>query len=89
MARPNRRRKATSERNFGMNEYRYIIKNCEQIHSSDNFCWSKNILCQDCTDCVIKQVIEECKWETNIDVNDRGDLAERILSYFDIEEINK
>jgi hypothetical protein len=34
-------------------------------------------------------VIEECKWETNIDVNDRGDLAERILSSFDIEEVRE
>lgn len=40
---------------------KYIIKNCEQIHSSDNFCWSKNILCQDCTDCVMKQIVEKCK----------------------------
>lgn len=46
-----------------------------------------HIKCADCIDCVIKQVIEECKWETNIDVNDRGDLAERILSSFDIEEV--
>jgi hypothetical protein len=45
--------------------------------------------CKDCTDCVIKQVIEKCKRETNIDVNNRGDLAERILSSFHIEEINK
>lgn len=44
-----------------MNEYRYIIKNCEQIHSSDNFCWSKNVLCQDCTDCILKQIVELCK----------------------------
>ena len=40
---------------------RYIIKNCEQIHSSDNFCWSRNVFCQDCTDCVMKQIVELCK----------------------------
>jgi len=40
---------------------KYIIKNCEQIHSSDNFCWSKNILCQNCTDCVLKQIYEDVK----------------------------
>ena len=40
---------------------RYIIKNCEQIHSSDNFCWSKSMFCQDCTDCVMKQIVELCK----------------------------
>jgi len=70
----------------------YIVKNCP-CYSKDWSCQSKDNItgkyCQDCTDCVIKQVIEECKWETNIDVNDRGDLAERILSSFDIEDINK
>lgn len=40
---------------------KYIIKNCEQIHSSDNFCWSKNILCQDCTDCLFKRIYEDVK----------------------------
>ena len=40
---------------------RYVIKNCEQIHSSDNFCWSRNVFCQDCTDCKLKQIVEKCK----------------------------
>jgi hypothetical protein len=68
----------------------YIVKNCPCYEFG--FCTSHHIKvrgCINCTDCVIKQAIEECKWETNIDVNDRGDLAERILSSFDIEEINK
>ena len=73
------------------NTNRYIVKNCPAIYEFFNYYCKEHSegLCADCTDCVIKQVIEECKWETNIDVNDRGDLAERILSSFDIEEINK
>jgi hypothetical protein len=73
----------------------YIVKNCPAILKMTKICDAYETtrdlpqFCKDCTDCVIKQVIEECKWETNIDVNDRGDLAERILSSFDIEEINK
>ena len=72
-----------------MTSNRYVVLNCPTL-MGNRLCYSKEIRqCADCTDCVIKQVIEECKWETNIDVNDRGDLAERILSSFDIEEINK
>lgn len=71
------------------NTNKYIVKNCPTL-MGNRLCYGKVVKqCADCTDCVIKQVIEECKWETNIDVNDRGDLAERILSSFDIEEINK
>lgn len=40
---------------------KYIIKNCEQIHSSDNFCWSKNVFCQDCTDCLLKRIYKDVK----------------------------
>ena len=79
-----------------MTSNRYVVLNCPScrqyqvgIYTCDDFYDCDLQRCQDCTDCVIKQVIEECKWETNIDVNDRGDLAERILSSFDIEEINK
>lgn len=76
------------------NANKYIVKNCKSNYKLNGkyVCGAPRIhhyFCQDCTDCVIKQVIEECKWETNIDVNDRGDLAKRILSSFDIEEINK
>ena len=42
--------------------------------------------CKDITDCVLKRIANECKWETSIDVNVRGDLAERILSELEIEE---
>ena len=72
-----------------MNEYRYIIKNCEQIHSSDNFCWSKNVLCQDCTDCVLKQIVEYCN---NIKKDHYWGMREirfskEILELLDIQEV--
>lgn len=72
---------------------RYIIKNCEQIHSSDNFCWSKNILCQDCTDCVMKQIVELCRenlnsLETYVDVRSFECVAlQNILKLLDIQEV--
>ena len=75
-----------------MNEYRYIIKNCEQIHSSDNFCWSKNVLCQDCTDCILKQIVEKCKFWVNAEKNNKYKtngwiLSDDILHLLDILEV--
>ena len=80
---------------------KYIIKNCEQIYSSDNFCWRKNVFCQDCTDCVIKQIVEKCKKEIRVYRNTllpndgtntlhfgRQSFAYDILQMLDIEEIN-
>lgn len=79
---------------------KYIIKNCEQIHSSDNFCWSKNVLCQDCTDCVIKQIVELAKGHTELCKNcdqqikecDCSDVCnayrlDKILKLLDIQEV--
>lgn len=72
---------------------KYIIKNCEQIHSSDNFCWSKNIPCQDCTDCVMKQIVEKCKKTLSINKGSENEFvlgkmtfAEFILKDIDIQE---
>ena len=72
---------------------KYIIKNCEQIHSSDNFCWSKNVPCQDCTDCVLKQIVELCKenlnsLETYVDIrNFECIILQNILQLLDIQEV--
>lgn len=66
---------------------KYIIKNCEQIHSSDNFCWSKNIPCQDCTDCVMKQIVELCKEELKGQYSDTWSLVQKISKLLDIEEV--
>jgi hypothetical protein len=51
--------------------------------------------CKDCTNCVIKQVIEKCKenlssLETYIDIRSyECTMLQDILDLFDIEEINK
>ena len=45
-------------------------------------------LCQDCTDCVIKQVIEKCKYCYD-EVDKENDGFYSILQLFDIEEIIK
>ena len=72
----------------------YIIKNCEQIHSSDNFCWSKNVLCKDCTDCVMKQIVELCKKEKTLYEGDYIKvrqrtliLSDKILELLDVQEV--
>lgn len=64
---------------------KYIIKNCEQIHSSDNFCWSKNISCQDCTNCVMKQIVKECT--NSLRFSCERILAEKLLGLLDIQEV--
>lgn len=87
----------------------YIVKNCpsyatfypdtgdEPFTACDAKLPSKK--CQDCTDCVIKQVIEKCKAK-KLDIynpsigNEHYALANSVLStqilqLFDIEEINK
>ena len=68
---------------------KYIIKNCPAITQMTKLCDNacpKITMCKDIPDCLLKRIVNECKWETNIDVNDRGDLAERILSELEIEE---
>lgn len=79
---------------------KYVIRNCEQIHSADNFCWSKNIFCQDCTDCVMKQIVELAKGHTELckdceqqikecDCNDicNAYRLNKILQLLDIQEV--
>lgn len=45
------------------NAKKYIVKNCPAIYEFLNYYCkqSDKKLCQDCTDCVIKRVIEKCK----------------------------
>ena len=65
----------------------YIVKNCpaQPIIWNNNWCDKKQQFCQNCTDCVIKQVIEKCKEHPFKDCACGDD----ILQLFDIEEINK
>lgn len=73
---------------------KYIIKNCKQIHSSDNFCWSKNILCQDCTDCVLKCIkskLDYLKCYINNDdlanLSKMNEIIDSVLQLLDIQEV--
>ena len=81
------------------NANRYIVKNCPAILPMTKLCDSESTFncgtfCKDCTDCIIKQVIEKCMHEAHGDtwqIVRAGDvfLANDILKLFDIEEINK
>ena len=73
---------------------KYIIRNCNVIYfNPDKTAICNDLMlecpceCKDRTDCVMKRIVDECKWETNnINIDLRGDLAERILSELDIQE---
>lgn len=77
---------------------RYVVLNCSTL-MGNRLCYGKvTRKCADCTDCVIKQVIENCREVENIEnVKTLYDAAQsgmflqanRILQLFDIEEINK
>ena len=43
---------------------KYIIKNCPAIyinHNNEYDCDKADYLCQDCTDCMLKQIVEKLK----------------------------
>lgn len=81
---------------------KYIIRNCPALF--DNFCHSvsRGGTCKDCTDCLLKQVVEMCKNEVICDDCELqgtnkcdarmctnfylNDFAEQILQLFEIEE---
>lgn len=76
---------------------RYIIRNCPAY---SDYCEEiKSYECQDCTDCLIKQVIEKCNKcidENYPDYYDEGfeedivtEFANDILQLFIIEEVGE
>lgn len=74
---------------------KYVIKNCPAIttgwHDSDYICNTHKMGCEhckDCTDCVMKQIVEKCKlFQNNYLVNDGVQLlTTNILNSLDIEE---
>ncbi len=68
-----------------MTSNRYVVLNCPTL-MGNRLCYSKEIRqCADCTDCVIKRVIEKCKEHPFKDCA----CGDEILQLFDIEEINK
>lgn len=82
---------------------KYVIRNCECILPSGTCFVKSPIQCQDCTDCVVKQVVELCKdYYKNCEIegnciDDRtctscffgggNELAQDILSNLDIQEV--
>ena len=68
----------------------YIVKNCpaQPIIWNDNWCNKEQQFCQNCTDCIIKQVIETCKYCYD-EVDKESDSFYSILQLFDIEEIKR
>ena len=78
------------------NTSKYIVRNCPCYEFG--FCTSHHIKvrgCIDCTDCVIKQVIEVCKKEAVINYPKKEkefitvNGYQAILNMFDIEEIGE
>ena len=69
------------------NANKYIVKNCPcYMNQPEADCWADQLSwCENCTDCVIKQVIEKCKEHPFKDCACGDD----ILQLFDIEEVNK
>lgn len=81
---------------------KYIIKNCDCILSSGRCNVKSLIFCQDCTDCIMKQIVElckdaqsECSCQNPIKDIDcfectsggRAELGTEILKLLDIQEV--
>lgn len=83
---------------------KYIVKNCPCLYEygkgdcCNDLKFDQHTLCKDCTDCLIKQVVEKCKniecpcefngadcWECS--TAGQKTLAEQILQLFEIEEV--
>lgn len=71
---------------------KYIVRNCPCIYKSyrTNYDCDYDGPCEDCTNCLIKQLIEKCReYEDAYFDNDWSNgLADEILQLFEIEEVN-
>jgi len=85
---------------------KYVVKNCPCNVTTEDMCdWenTNETYCEDCTDCLIKQVIEKCK-EAKINFEKvalsmkatqseytgticKAELAHEIIQLFDISEL--
>lgn len=83
---------------------KYIVKNCPNYNEYDEE-WNclntdvNDLLCVNCTDCLIKQVVEKCKFRSKICKDCGSDvcfecehltggiLANELLQLFAIEEV--
>lgn len=88
---------------------KYIIKNCpayihRPLNTHDRVCLLGDkvkpnhkelyVYCKDCTDCVVKQIVELCKEESSImqhkqkiKVKGLNKLADKIFELLDIQEV--
>ena len=85
-----------------MSDKKIIIRNCPALQQT-YYCHIRHSKCQDCTDCVMKQIVELCKdYYKNCEIegnciDDRtctscffgggNELAQDILSNLDIQEV--
>ena len=89
MARPDRRRTQTDKGDIGMSD-KYIIKNCPALgFQIGYYCSDRADYCKDCTDCVLKQIVEKCR---NIKKDHYWGMREirfanEILQLLDIQEV--
>lgn len=73
---------------------KYVIRNCPAYSETQGVYWTcyednNKLLCQDCTDCIIKQIVQVCneysdKWE---DCDFSNGLSDEIFKLLDIEEV--
>lgn len=65
---------------------KYIVKNCPS-HLHYGSCYGWDNLCQNITDCPIKQIVEKCLPQSHIPEID--DLKEEILQILQVEEVEE
>lgn len=81
---------------------KYVVKNCPAYSKTQGVYWTcyednNKLLCQDCTDCVMKQIVEKCR-NKNYFVKkfpnaqfssgvQNSELAFDILQLLDIQEV--
>ena len=83
-----------------MTDKKYIVKNCPCIYKSyrSDYDCDYDGPCEDCTDCLIKQVVDDCKESIKLYENEgwksddclklcgEASMAFRLLQLFEIEE---
>ena len=75
---------------------KYIIKNCIAFNSCRNWCRDKQKPCQDCNDCIMKQIVGLCDNNMNrllydgetmkLKFVEANSLAREIFDILEIEE---
>jgi len=80
---------------------KYIVKNCPAIYDygkgkcCNDLKFDEHTLCQNCTDCLIKQIVELCGKYHKIEIGKNNPmvainyLSSDILNLLEIEEVNE